>query len=64
LKGAAMNNSNEPEFRAFRKRVLIGSLVICLFGLPIGLYLGIPYVYILSIIGILIAGFKLSSLKD
>ncbi|MBN1975319.1 MAG: hypothetical protein JW787_16895 [Sedimentisphaerales bacterium] len=51
--------SNEPEFKAFRKRVLTGSMIICAFGLPIGVVLNLPYVWIMSILGLIIGGIKL-----
>ena len=49
----------EPRFEAYRKRVLIGTLIICLIGLPVGLLLKIPYVWCLSIAGIVVAAAKL-----
>lgn len=52
---------HEPEFRAYRKRVLIGTLILCIIGLPVGLAMSLPYVWGLSIAGIVIAGFKLRS---
>jgi len=56
--------ADEPQFRAFRQRVLTGSLIICIFGLPAGLALEIPYVWVLSIIGIIVASIKLGRMKD
>jgi hypothetical protein len=56
--------SNEPEFQAFRKRVLTGSLILCCVGLPVGIALKIPYVWILSIIGIIFASLKLLKMKS
>jgi hypothetical protein len=53
----------EPQFEAYRKRVLRGGLVICLLGLPVGLLLDIPYVWGLAIVGIIIAGAKLMALS-
>ena len=32
----------------------MGTLILCLFGLPIGLILGIPYVWGLSVVGIIV----------
>jgi hypothetical protein len=49
----------EPEFRAYRKRVLIGTLFLCLIGLLVGIAMKLPAVWGLSIAGIVIAGFKL-----
>ena len=53
----------EPQFEAYRKRRLTGGLILCLFGLPIGLLLNIPYVWGLAIAGIVIAGAKLITLS-
>ena len=53
-------NSSEPQFEAFRKRVLIGSLVMCIVTFPIGIALNIPYVWGLCIAGIIVAGVKLA----
>ena len=56
--------NDEPQFRAFRRRVLTGGLVICLIGLPAGLALHLPIVWILSIVRIVVAPIKLSRMKD
>lgn len=57
------NNSNvespaEPQFQAFRKRILIGSLIICILGVPIGLILKLPLVWGLGILGIIVVPIK------
>ena len=57
------SQNNEPEFRAFRKRMLIYSLVVSCIGLPIGIALNLPYVWILSIAGIILSSLKLSKMK-
>ena len=44
---------HEPEFRAYRKRVFIGTFILCLIGLPVGIALEHPYVIVLSIAGII-----------
>jgi hypothetical protein len=54
----------EPQFRAFRQRILTAGLVICIIGLPIGIALGLPIVWILSIVGMVAAPIKLSRMKD
>ncbi|MBN2128717.1 MAG: hypothetical protein JW741_04445 [Sedimentisphaerales bacterium] len=56
--------NDEPQFRAFRRRVLTGGLVICAIGLPAGIVLHLPIVWILSIAGIVVAPIKLSRMKD
>jgi uncharacterized membrane protein len=58
------NQSQEPEFRAWRKKVLVRTMLLCLVGLPFGIYLKIPYVWILSLIGILVCAFKLQKIKE
>lgn len=50
---------SEPEFRAFRKRLLTGSLILCIIGVPAGLALKLPYVWVLAIVGIVVASVKL-----
>jgi hypothetical protein len=54
---------SEREFRAFRKRLLTGGLILCIIGVPAGLVLKLPYVWILAIVGIIVASVKLSTLK-
>ena len=54
----------EPQYERFRKRTITGSFIICLFGLPIGLMLGIPYVWGLSIVGIIVCGRSLMVLRQ
>ena len=53
----------EPQFEAFRIRLLTGSLVLCAFGLPIGLMLELPYVWGMSIVGVIFIPIKLSRIK-
>jgi hypothetical protein len=55
--------SERKEFDKFRKRVLLCSLFICIVGLPVGLYLKLPYVWLLSIAGLIISIIKLKSLN-
>jgi hypothetical protein len=55
--------SDEPQFEAYRRRVLTGSLVGCIAAVPIGLVLHLPYVWILGIVGIVVAGWKLSKIR-
>ena len=50
----------EPQFEAYRRRVLVGSLVICVIGVPVGLALNLPAVWALAILGIVVAGIKLA----
>ena len=49
----------EPEFRAYRKRVLTGTLILCIVGWAVGIALKMPAVWGLSIAGIVIAVLKL-----
>jgi len=48
----------EPQFQAFRKRILIGSLIICILGVPFGLILELPLVWGLGILGIIVVPIK------
>jgi hypothetical protein len=52
----------EPHFEAYRKRLLTGGLIICLIGLPIGILLRLPYVWVLGILGIIVASAKLAAM--
>ncbi|MBN2591217.1 MAG: hypothetical protein JXA96_15240 [Sedimentisphaerales bacterium] len=71
---SAMNNSSdeviekqvssEPEFKAFRKRVLTGSMILAILGLPIGFAYNLPHVWIMGIICIIVAAIKLRRIKD
>ena len=71
---SAMNNpsnqekenqtTTEPEFRAFRKRVLTGCMIIAVLGFPIGLYFNLPHIWIMSILCLIVSGIKLSRIKD
>ena len=49
--------------RAFRRRLLTGGLIISIVGLPIGIALGLPFVWGLSIIGIIVASIKLATMS-
>lgn len=53
-----MKPPSEPQFQAFRKRVMIGGFIISLFGVIFGLILELPYVWILGIIGMIVAPLK------
>ncbi|HNU50196.1 MAG TPA: zinc ribbon domain-containing protein [Verrucomicrobiota bacterium] len=53
----------EPQFEAFRKRVLTGGLILCLIGLPVGILLRLPYVWGLAILGIIVATAKLAAMR-
>ncbi|MGD8499335.1 MAG: hypothetical protein PVJ86_01735 [Phycisphaerales bacterium] len=43
----------EPQFEAFRKRILIGSLIMCILGVLFGLILDLPLVWGLAIFGMI-----------
>lgn len=49
----------EPQFQAFRKRALVGGLVICILGGVIGAILKLPFVCGLGLLGIIVASIKL-----
>jgi len=48
----------EPQFEAFRKRILVGGFVICIIGIVLGFILKLPLVWGLGIIGIIIIPLK------
>ena len=49
----------EPEFRAYTRRKVIGCMVLCGVGLPIGLVMELPSVWGLSILGFVVGGWQL-----
>ena len=53
----------EPQFEAFKVRLLTFSLVICIIGLPVGLILKAPFVWGLSILGLIVDPIKLSQME-
>jgi hypothetical protein len=48
----------EPEFQVFRKRIMIGCFIISILGVIFGLILELPHVWILGIIGVIVAPLK------
>ena len=56
---SSKESPNEPQFQAFRKRILIGGLVICILGGVIGSILKLPLVCGLGLLGIIVASIKL-----
>ena len=65
---AAEARGEESEFRAFRRRVLLGSLTICLVGLPASMILPLPgevrvFVGVLSVVGIIVGSIKLRRMQ-
>ena len=61
--GPPPDRNAEPQFRAFRLRILTGALVICAIGLPVGIALRLPYVWILSIVGLVVGTVKLKRIE-
>ena len=59
---ASTHSSSEPEFRAFRKRLLTGGLILCIIGFPVGIVLKLPYVWVLAGIGAIVASVKLATM--
>ena len=53
----------KTELRAFRKRVFITGMIICVIAVPLGFVLKIPLVWMLGIIGIIIIPVKMYLLK-
>jgi hypothetical protein len=48
----------EPQFQAFRKRILIGGFIISILGVIFGLILELTFVWVLGIIGVIAAPLK------
>jgi hypothetical protein len=44
-----------------RKKLLIYSLTVSIIGLPVGLILNLPYVWVLSIVGIVVSLIKMKN---
>ena len=45
----------EPEFRAWRLRLLTRARILCIVALPVGILLQLPVVWILAILGIIVS---------
>lgn len=54
----------EPEFRAWRIKRMKGLLILCGLAIPVGLVLKQPAVWILGILGVVVAKIKLRHLKS
>ncbi len=54
----------EPQFEAYRRRLLTGCLIVCIIGLPIGMVLRLPLVCALGILGIIVAAIKLAGMRS
>jgi hypothetical protein len=48
----------EPEFQAFRKRILIGGFIICILGVVFGFVLNLAIVWGLGLLGIIVIPIK------
>jgi hypothetical protein len=57
-KNSGAESPAEPQFQAFRKRILAGGLVICILGVVFGLILNLPLVWGLGILGIIVVPIK------
>jgi hypothetical protein len=53
-----MKSPAEPQFQAFRKRIMVGGLVISVLGVVFGLILNLPLVWGLGILGIIVVPIK------
>jgi hypothetical protein len=49
---------DEPQFQAFRKRILVGGFIICILGVIFGLILDVPLVWGLGFLGIIVIPLK------
>ncbi|HNT37328.1 MAG TPA: hypothetical protein PKH07_20210 [bacterium] len=52
----------EPELRAWRKRLLRRAMFLCILGIPIGLLMKLPAVWILGAIGVVVGWVKLKQM--
>ena len=55
-------SAGEPRFHAYIRRKLIGCMILCGVALPIGLVSDLPGVWGLSILGLIVGGWKLCRL--
>jgi len=55
---AKVRTPAEPQFQAFRKRLLVGGLVICILGIIFGVILHLPFVWGLGILGVIVVPIK------
>ena len=62
--GEVEASSRKPEFQVLRKRLLTYSFVVSIIGLPVGIAMNLPYVWGLSIVGIIVGGTRLRRIKD
>ena len=53
------DGSSEAQRAARRDRMLTYGFVVSVMGLPIGIYLGLPVVWNLAILGMVIGGIKI-----
>lgn len=49
----AIARDQEPEFRAWRLRLLKRARILCIVALPVGILMKLPVVWILAILGII-----------
>ncbi|HUT30594.1 MAG TPA: hypothetical protein VMX13_12440 [Sedimentisphaerales bacterium] len=61
---SARPSSGEPEFQVLRKRMLTYGFVVSIIGLPVGLVMNLPYVWGLSIVGIIVGGIRLGRIEN
>ena len=62
--GYPISPSNaEPGFRRYRVRTLRAGLITCIVALPIGLFMGLPGVWGLALLGIVVASVKLGTMR-
>jgi hypothetical protein len=55
---SSVKTPDEPQFEAFRKRILVGGFIICISGVIFGLILDLPLVWGLGFLGIIIIPLK------
>jgi hypothetical protein len=58
-----MNETSEPEFRAWLKRYHQRGRMLLIVCLPIGVILKLPYVWALCLLGIVVTSIQLQRMK-
>lgn len=56
---SARHSRTEPEFRAWRQKLLKRLVFVCILAIPIGLLMKLPVVSILGAIGVVVGWVKL-----
>ena len=55
----AVARDQEPEFRAWRLRLLKRARILCIVALPVGILMQLPVVWILASLGIIVSSINI-----